>query len=102
MGLFFGGGSAQLIAQTIGIAAAFLWAFPVSLALFFLIKAAIGLRVSAAEELEGLDISEHGILAYPPVLVAESFTGPAVSGASYSVSSPIPAPVVATISADNS
>ena len=83
MGLLVGGGSAQLIAQTIGIAAAFFWAFPVSLALFFLIKATIGLRVSAEEEIEGLDIREHGILAYPPVLVAESYTGPGVSGASY-------------------
>lgn len=66
-GLFYGGGTAQLVAQSIGVAAAFAWGFPVSLAVFWLMKKIpfIGLRVPASEEIEGLDIIEHGIEAYP-------------------------------------
>jgi Amt family ammonium transporter len=64
-GLFYGGGLALLGIQSIGVAAAFLWAFPVSLAVFFAIKMTVGLRVSAEEELTGLDITEHGMEAYP-------------------------------------
>lgn len=62
-GLFYGG-TAQLGVQAIGIAAVFAFVFPVSLLVFQLIKATTGLRVSEAEELEGLDISEHGNEAY--------------------------------------
>ncbi len=66
-GLFYGGGVAQLWAQALGVGVAFLWAFPVSLAVFTLMKYIpfIGLRVPASEEIEGLDIIEHGIEAYP-------------------------------------
>ena len=40
------------------------------------VKAVMGLRVSADEELEGLDIGEHGNLAYPDfVLHADGFGG---------------------------
>ena len=35
----------------------------------------VGLRVSEAEELQGLDIVEHGMHAYPPVFAADGFTG---------------------------
>lgn len=70
-GLLVGGGTTQIIAQVIGIVAAMLWAFPVSLGIFFLIKSTIGLRVSREEELEGLDIAEHGMHAYPPSWVAD-------------------------------
>jgi Amt family ammonium transporter len=69
-GLFYGGNADQMIAQCIGVAACFLWVFPVSFAIFYVIKMTIGLRVSEADELEGLDISEHGMHAYPPALVA--------------------------------
>jgi Amt family ammonium transporter len=36
----------------------------VSLAFWFLVKTIMGLRVSKTEELEGLDIGEHGEVAY--------------------------------------
>ena len=74
-GLLTGGGASQLIAQIVGILAAFLWAFPVSLAIFYAIKVTIGLRVDEREEVEGLDLTEHGMQAYPPSIVAESSTG---------------------------
>jgi Amt family ammonium transporter len=32
---------------------------------FFILKSTIGLRVSEEEEVEGLDIPEHGMSAYP-------------------------------------
>ncbi|THB79613.1 MAG: ammonium transporter [Desulfobacteraceae bacterium] len=54
-----------LSVQVIGIVACFAWTFPVAYLLFKLIDATIGLRVSAEEELEGLDATEHGGNAYP-------------------------------------
>ena len=39
--------------------------FTASLIIWLAIKKTIGLRVSLKEELEGLDIGEHGMLAYP-------------------------------------
>ncbi|TGL37345.1 ammonium transporter [Leptospira perdikensis] len=64
-GLFSGAGFAQFAAQAIGVVTAFLWAFPTSFAVFYIIKKTIGLRVSEEEELLGLDILEHGNEAYP-------------------------------------
>ncbi len=51
--------------QALGIVTAFLLAFIGGLIMFNLIKAVMGLRVSEAEELEGLDTGEHGCSAYP-------------------------------------
>lgn len=59
-------GTQQLITQSIGVAAGFLWAFPVSLVIFLAIKYTFGLRVSSEEETVGLDHSEHGMRAYDP------------------------------------
>lgn len=56
---------AQLTTQLIGVAAAFVWSFGVSYLLFSVIKATLGLRVSREEEMDGLDLSEHGAEAYP-------------------------------------
>ncbi len=70
VGLMAGGGPTQLIIQAIGVAAGFLWAFPVSLLIFLTIKNTVGLRVSEAEEIEGLDLTEHGVYAYPPSFVS--------------------------------
>lgn len=55
----------QFIVQVVGALAAFIWAFVAGLIVFKLIDIVIGLRVSEKEELEGLDITEHGIRAYP-------------------------------------
>lgn len=70
-GLVNGGGTSQLITQCIGIGAAFIWSFGVSLVIFNLIKFTIGLRASAEEEMQGLDIHEHGMYAYPPQMISE-------------------------------
>ena len=64
-GLFFGGGLKQLSIQFTGILAVAAFAFVVSYLAWQLIKATMGLRVSIQEEIEGLDIGEHGQTTYP-------------------------------------
>ncbi len=64
-GLFTGGGGSQTATQLIGIGVTFAWSFGVSFALFKAVQAVMGLRVSPEEEMEGLDITEHGMEAYP-------------------------------------
>ncbi len=51
--------------QALGVLAYGLFCFPLCLILFAVIKATMGLRVSRAEELGGLDVGEHGMEAYP-------------------------------------
>ena len=59
-------GSATLIGpQIVSILAVVIWALVTGLAMFYLLKFTMGVRVSEAEEMEGLDISEHGIQTYP-------------------------------------
>ncbi len=65
IGLFNGGGSSQFIAQLTGAVAYMIWAILLSLIVFSILKYTIGLRVTEEEELKGLDISEHGTIAYP-------------------------------------
>ncbi len=51
--------------QLLGIISAFVWTFTTAFILFKLIQKTIGLRVSPEEELEGLDVGEHGLECYP-------------------------------------
>lgn len=64
-GLFYGGGFDQLIVQIEGVAASFTYVFIASVIVFAILKFTIGLRVSKEDEIEGLDVSEHGIPGYP-------------------------------------
>ena len=64
-GLFYGGGAHQLGVQALGIAAVAAFVFTASFGVFFLCKKTIGLRVSERQELEGLDLHEHGMWGYP-------------------------------------
>jgi Amt family ammonium transporter len=64
-GLFYGGGVGQLLTQLIGIGAVGLTVFAISLLIWTILKVTVGIRVSEAEEIEGLDIGEHGMEAYP-------------------------------------
>jgi Amt family ammonium transporter len=57
---------AQTIVQLKGVLLVGAIVFPASLIAWYLVKAAFGgIRVSAEEETEGLDIGEHGNEAYP-------------------------------------
>ncbi|OQX70391.1 MAG: ammonium transporter [Sorangiineae bacterium NIC37A_2] len=56
---------AQLATQLIGVISAFVWAFAGGALIFWLLKITIGLRVDPNDEIDGLDLSEHGGEAYP-------------------------------------
>jgi len=55
----------SLIAQLIGAVVIFAWVFGTSIVTWMIIKVVMGIRVSEEEELEGCDISECGLDAYP-------------------------------------
>ncbi len=63
-GLFYGGGMDQLITQFKCIFATAGYVLVASFVFWAIIKATIGMRVSAEEEVKGLDIGEHGQEAY--------------------------------------
>lgn len=68
-----GGATVKIISvQLIGIAACFIFVFGASFIMFKAIDAAIGLRVSEEEEMEGLDFGEHGYNAYPDFAAVSS------------------------------
>ncbi len=60
-GLFYGGGFKLLGIQLLGVAAILAWTAVTMTITFLIIKATIGLRVTEEEEIEGLDIKEHGL-----------------------------------------
>ncbi|MDP2729817.1 MAG: ammonium transporter [Dehalococcoidales bacterium] len=55
----------QLILQLINIVVLIAWVSITAFLTFYFVKKTIGLRASREEELQGLDIPEHGIEAYP-------------------------------------
>jgi ammonium transporter, Amt family len=57
-------GPDQLLSQLIGCGAICLYVSITTFIIFYIIKKTIGLRVTSKEELEGLDLSEHGMKAY--------------------------------------
>jgi Amt family ammonium transporter len=69
------GETGQVIAQAIDAVTVAVWAFGTGLILFGILKYTIGIRVSAEEELTGLDIPEHGTSAYPEFVIAGPFDG---------------------------
>ena len=63
-GLLFGGGISQLLPQLIGIISVGGMTVLLSTIFWLVLKAALGIRVAPEEELDGLDIAEHGMEAY--------------------------------------
>ena len=63
-GLVFGGGATLFLPQLIGILAIGAWAYGTSFIVFKVIDSTVGLRVTAEEEIAGLDATEHGTSAY--------------------------------------
>jgi Amt family ammonium transporter len=68
--------SNSFVTQLIGTAVICAWAFFTMLILFAILKAMGILRVSAEEETRGLDISEHGMHAYPQSQLMEDHVSP--------------------------
>jgi Amt family ammonium transporter len=71
-GLFYGGGVHLLTIQLLGVLVVSLWAFVTTYTIFTILKKTMGIRVSIEEEMDGLDISEHGISAYSGILNANN------------------------------
>ncbi len=71
-GLFFGGGLGLLGSQALGVLAVGAFVFGISLVTWLAIKATMGVRVSEEEEIEGLDVGEHGNRAYPDFVQTET------------------------------
>lgn len=77
-GLFYGGGTKLLMAQLAAVVSVAAFVFVISLIIWAILKVTLGIRVSLQEEIEGLDIGEHGNSAYPEFLTkkpAYSFLG---------------------------
>jgi len=82
-GLFYGGGTAQLVAQAIGSASVVFATLAASVVLMYAVKATGTLRVSAAGEMEGLDLHEHGMPAYPEYVIHDTSKSPMLPGGSH-------------------
>jgi Amt family ammonium transporter len=63
-GLFYGGGVEQLAVQALMAVIILAWVAACTGILFFVLKKTIGLRVTAEEEIQGLDVLEHGLQGY--------------------------------------
>jgi ammonium transporter, Amt family len=87
-GLFYGGGFGQLAAGLIAIVACIAFTFTAFYAFFKIIGYLVGNRVSEAVEMEGLDIAEIGVLAYPEFLPAPAFSSVEPEAAPVAASSP--------------
>lgn len=77
-GLFYGD-FGQFFAQVIGCITLFVWAFGASYVFFKVLDRVVGMRVSPEVEIEGLDIEETGVLAYPDFALLNSTTGVSTS-----------------------
>ncbi len=64
-GLFYGGGFKLLGAQLLGVVSVAAFVIISSSLVWLAIKFTLGIRVSKEEEIQGLDIGEHGNQAYP-------------------------------------
>jgi Amt family ammonium transporter len=83
----------QLLTQLTGVAVTFIWTFSICWLLFKAISMTVGLRVSAQEEIEGLDVHEHGAQAYPDFAFASHATTPtAAAPAASTLTEPLPRP----------
>src|SRR5438270_8217296 len=69
-GLFYGGGTQVLIAQLIGSAITCIATFSIAMIVMYALNAVGLLRISREGELEGLDLHEHGISAYPEYVIS--------------------------------
>ncbi|MBE6725313.1 MAG: ammonium transporter [Ruminococcaceae bacterium] len=86
-GVFYGGGFHFLGVQALGVVSVAAYVALVITAVFFVLKKTVGLRADPADEIQGLDVSEHGLLT--------AYAGFAMSPDTSSADGePSPAPVV--------
>lgn len=70
-GLFFGGGFDLLLSQAVGVLSIGAFVFPGTLLVWYVLKKTMGIRVTAQEEISGLDLGEHGHYAYPDFVTVD-------------------------------
>jgi len=102
-GLFFGGGWSLLGVEALGALAVGVFVFAASGLVWYLLKKTVGIRVSLAEEIQGLDIGEHGNSAYPDFAIVAPILETVNGGgekAAVSVSYEAPAPAAGAVSPD--
>jgi len=93
-GLFFGGGLSLLGVEALGVIAVGIFTFASCTLVWYLLKKTVGIRVSLEEEIQGLDIGEHGNHAYPDFAIVAPIMATANGGAD--VTAPVgPVPVAA-------
>jgi len=88
-GLFYGGGFTQLGKQAVAAGAVMVYSFVVAAILALIINKTIGFRVSAEDEVTGVDETEHAESAY------DFSTLRGVTGLSHGVSARVPEPAPA-------
>lgn len=74
-GLFLSGSANQLLIQLIGALSVMAWTAVIVTAALLILKHTMGIRVSAKEEIDGLDISEHGMRTIFSDLTLTDFDG---------------------------
>ena len=80
-GLFYGGGFRLLGVELLGVLAVGAFTFVSSALVWLVLKKTCGIRVSPEEEIEGLDIGEHGNVAYPDFAPVTAVGAPASDSA---------------------
>lgn len=76
-GLLYSGSGEMLLTQVIGVVSTAAYVFVVMGAVFYGLKAAMGVRVTSAEEIAGLDASEHNLSsAYAGFMTGDAFEAP--------------------------
>jgi Amt family ammonium transporter len=90
-GLFTGGGVTQLWIQTKGVLAVGAFTFFSSLGVWYVLKMIMGVRVSKEDEVNGLDVAEIGMEAYPEAQEIESRVRELAPTSSARVAVPVPA-----------
>ena len=76
LGLFYGGGISQLLAEAAGVATCFVTLGIISIIVYKIVDVVFGNRVAADIEIEGLDIPEMGCLGYSGVVMDKSSETP--------------------------
>jgi len=85
-GLFYGGGFAMVGVQCLGVVSVIAWVAITMTIVFTIIKNTMGLRVTPAEEIAGMDITEHNITSS----YADFMISPAVLESSTGSAAPVP------------
>jgi ammonium transporter, Amt family len=77
-GLFYGGGTSQLIAEFIGVTTCFVTLSILSIIVYKFVEVLVGNRVSVEVEIEGLDVPEMGVAGYAGMVMDKQAETPMV------------------------